>query len=283
MPWVKFDDGFDDSEDIDSMSCEAIALNLCGTTWSSRNLTDGFIPDARVRKLPGGHSESAIAELCFGPKPWWIKTDGGYQIRSFLKYNPSGEEVKERRAEISQARSEAGKKGAANRWQERQTDGKPYGNDDGKTDGLPVVSDGKPMAPSPVSRLPESGDPNPQIGAENRAGLGDSNSDAPKLKVSKSEFILALLPESHQTEELRLALVTYLKLRSANRWASWKEVTMTANAKDWSEWTASEVTQALQNSVRNAWQSVHRPAAQKQKPGESPDQFKTRMMGEKVA
>ena len=96
MPWVKFDDRFDDQDDIDMMSTDAIALNLCATTWSSRNLTDGFIPDARVRRLPGGTPE-AVELLCAGEKPWWEKVDGGYQIRSFLKYNPSAEEVRARR------------------------------------------------------------------------------------------------------------------------------------------------------------------------------------------
>lgn len=93
MPWVRFDDRFDDQDDIDLMSCEAIALNLCATTWSSRNRTDGFIPEARARRLPGGTAE-AIQQLCSGDKPWWERVEGGYQIRSFLKYNPSAEDVR---------------------------------------------------------------------------------------------------------------------------------------------------------------------------------------------
>lgn len=96
MPWVRIDDHFDDSEDIDQMSAEAIALHVCGTTWSARNLTDGFIPAARVKKLPGG-VDGVPPALLGGEKPWWVAVESGYQIRSFLKYNPSAETVQAER------------------------------------------------------------------------------------------------------------------------------------------------------------------------------------------
>jgi len=94
MPWVRFDDRFDDQDDIDMMSTDAIALNLCATTWSSRNLTDGFIPDARVRRLPGGTPE-AVELLCSGEKPWWERVPGGYRL---LRLAPPTREEHQRRA-----------------------------------------------------------------------------------------------------------------------------------------------------------------------------------------
>lgn len=155
MPWVRFDDGFDDSDDIDAMSTDAIALNLCATTWSSRNLKDGFIPDARVPKLPGGNP-AAVAELCAGDLPWWVRVDGGYQIRSFLKYNPSAEDVKKQREEISKARSEAGRKGMEKRWGNRQGEDNKHNKPNNKNSDLLLTNDNKGITPYPVSRIPES-------------------------------------------------------------------------------------------------------------------------------
>lgn len=177
MPWVRFDDGFDDSDDIDNMSTDAIALHVCATTWSSRNLTDGFIPEGRVRKLPGGNDQ-AIAELCAGEKPWWVRVSGGFQVRSYLKYNPSGQEFKERREEISQARSEAGKKGMETRWgkaKEQQTDSNDDNKRDNKTGDLLLTNDNKIITPNPESRipLPETPKPNKSLVADATAQRWD--------------------------------------------------------------------------------------------------------------
>lgn len=137
MPWGKLDDQFDDQPEIDYMSTDAIALFICSITWACRNLTDGHIPLARARKLPGGHNRKAIDELLEGEKPWWIEVPDGFQIRSFLKFNPAGEEFLERREEISRIRSEAGKRGAAARHKSQKQNGKEAGKHSGKTNGKP--------------------------------------------------------------------------------------------------------------------------------------------------
>src|SRR5690348_8976085 len=108
MAWAKFHDAFDDDPDIDRLSGDAVALFVCSVTWSSRSLTDGFIPGARARKLTGGSSKT-IAMLCAGEKPWWLKEAGGYRIRSYHKYNPPAEEVRQLREQVSTARSQAGR------------------------------------------------------------------------------------------------------------------------------------------------------------------------------
>lgn len=92
MPWVKITDTFDDDVDLETMSAEAVALFLCGTTYCARKLTDGFIPKARAERLPFS-SKQAISMLCEGKNPWWVKVEGGYQVRSYLRYNPTKERV----------------------------------------------------------------------------------------------------------------------------------------------------------------------------------------------
>jgi len=101
MPWIRQTDTFDDDPDLDFMTEGAVALFWCANSWSARNLTDGFIPESRARRL-FGYSEEAVHCLvnrCApGKEPWWVRVDGGFQIRSFLKYNPTAAEVEEQRA-----------------------------------------------------------------------------------------------------------------------------------------------------------------------------------------
>lgn len=121
MAWLKFDDGFDDDPDLDYMTESAVSLHLCASTWSSRNGTDGFIPEARAKKLFGHSAESInvlLNNCAEGNKPWWLKVKGGYQIRSFLKFNPSAEQVKSKHS----TKAQAGALGAKGKWGETKSE-----------------------------------------------------------------------------------------------------------------------------------------------------------------
>jgi hypothetical protein len=105
MAWARITDTFDDEDDTALMSDNAIALHICGITCANRLKTDGFISDARLLKLRGGRTTGLkdLIEGKGGSDPWWVKVDGGYQIRSFLKYNPS-KQTREAKAEEAAAR-----------------------------------------------------------------------------------------------------------------------------------------------------------------------------------
>jgi hypothetical protein len=106
MSWARFDDHFDDDPDCDIVGPAAACLFICSITWSSRNETDGFIPYARAAKLMGCSPE-AIDRLTQEAVRWWVEVPGGWQIRNYLKYNPSHAEQEALRA----AKAEAGRKG----------------------------------------------------------------------------------------------------------------------------------------------------------------------------
>lgn len=140
MPWFKVDDGFWSHPKVLDLSNDALALWLKAGTYSAQHLTDGFVKRAVVRMVGG--TDDAAEELVSAEL--WDIADGGYQFHDWLRYQPSAEETREKRAEISAKRSEAGAKGAASRWQ-----------NDGKTDSK---SDGKPMAPTrpdPTRPIPD--------------------------------------------------------------------------------------------------------------------------------
>jgi len=199
MPWLRTDDRFDDDADLDFLSEGAVALNLCAGTWSSRNLTDGFIPEARVRKL-FGYSEAAVKLLLEaaapGNKPWWIKVEGGYQIRNFLKYNPSAEQVRTERQRASERMQRARGPRSATCSNDCSPERTPERTGEPTHERTPEV---RGVIPYPVSQLPDIPDP----GGEARA--------RDELEA----------PPWWETEEAdRLAVKIALGLRSARRYES---------------------------------------------------------------
>ena len=114
MSWVKLDDGFPDHPKVIGLSVPARWGFVAGLCYCASYLTDGLIPERKARELAGrGVKELVACGL-------WEQVDKGYEVHDYLDYNPSRNEVTEHRQTVSEARSKAGIKGAAKRW---QTDG----------------------------------------------------------------------------------------------------------------------------------------------------------------
>jgi hypothetical protein len=156
MGWGRIDDRFDDhpkvlallDEEDQLLGAAAIGLwSLC-FTWAHRNTrkrgeTPGRLPAGLPRRYLGGHAKLA-AELLVKHNLWETQDDGAWLIHDFNDYLPT--------EETKQARSEAGKRGAAKRWAGHKTagqDGKlpsASHDSDGKTDGNDMAGDGSGMA-----------------------------------------------------------------------------------------------------------------------------------------
>ena len=146
MSWFKLDDRIFDNPKIAALSDRAKVAFLESGTYCARELTDGFVPLNKAKAIAG--TARALKELVPG---LWEPVAGGYRIHDYLDYNPTRAQV----LATKQTRSEAGSKGAANRWQgAKQTDG----TGDGKPDApLPVT----PSIPDPESHFPKPDDPEP--------------------------------------------------------------------------------------------------------------------------
>lgn len=161
MGWARLDDAFDDHEkvlallDIDGGMAGIGLWTLC-LSWANRNTrkkgkTPGLLPSTLPRRFAGTDGKTWAAILV--EVGLWDETDDGWMIHDFAEYLPD--------KEVSAARSAAGKKGAASRWGNRQTDGN-LPSTDGKSDGKPVASDGAsefakaPEASAPVEREPHT-------------------------------------------------------------------------------------------------------------------------------
>ena len=106
MTWTKIDDQFYDHPKVVAAGPLGIALFVCGLSYCSRHLTDGFISVVQVRRLIDIDNPGDVAERLVSVG-LWERRDGGYQVHDYLEYNPSRAKVKA----IRQARAEAGHTG----------------------------------------------------------------------------------------------------------------------------------------------------------------------------
>lgn len=135
MGWGRIDDAFDDHEkvlallDLDE-GIAAIGLWTLCFTWAHRNTrkkgkTPGLLPSTLPRRFAGPRGKE-LAGLLVDAGMWDV-VDDGWMIHDFSDYLPD--------KETSEARSAAGKRGAAARWGNRKSNGK-LPSSDGNADGI---------------------------------------------------------------------------------------------------------------------------------------------------
>lgn len=92
MPWFKVDDTLAWHEKAVIAGNAAMGLWVRAGSWSSQQLTEGFVPEHMAKALgsPAEASRLVAARL-------WDRVDGGYQFHEFLERNPSRDQVESRR------------------------------------------------------------------------------------------------------------------------------------------------------------------------------------------
>lgn len=114
MAWSKLDDGFHEHPKIVGMSDKAFRLYVSSITYSGRHDLQGRLTRAHLEvlfRLTGARQKHVDELLALGA----FDQDGeDYRIHGFGKYNPT-------REDLSQKRAEAGRKGAESRWQNGKT------------------------------------------------------------------------------------------------------------------------------------------------------------------
>jgi hypothetical protein len=94
MPWFKVDDTFSDHPKVDELSLSAVGLWTLSGSWSARNLTNGYVTPARVRKFGGTNAE--VTELVTAGL--WREDGEGWSFNSWDEYQPTKESVEQERA-----------------------------------------------------------------------------------------------------------------------------------------------------------------------------------------
>lgn len=160
MGWARLDDNFHDHPKLIGLSLEALGLWTKCFTWAHRHhgssIILGHLPEGLAQTFAGSRAAKLVKELEMH-RLWDIEDGlGGWVIHDYVEYLPASERPSTS-LEVSNARAEAGKRGAEARWgkaSESQTDGK-----------LPSTPDGKPMAPTrPDPTREESNDSSPREG-----------------------------------------------------------------------------------------------------------------------
>lgn len=116
MPWVNLDDDYAENPDNWTLTDAAFRLHTAGICYANSHLTDGHIPKTKPRTLVPRFRPAALEELL---QDHWHEQGDAYVIRNYLKWNRSKAEIESERERLRSVRSEAGKKGAAARWQTR--------------------------------------------------------------------------------------------------------------------------------------------------------------------
>lgn len=96
MTWFRVDDGFYDHPKVADLPDAAIALWTRAGSWCAKHLTDGAVPTRALRRFCDDPDVAAKALVDSG---LWDRTVEGFLFHDWDNYQPSRDEVEERRAD----------------------------------------------------------------------------------------------------------------------------------------------------------------------------------------
>lgn len=128
---MRVSDDFYDHPKFLAAGLTGVALWLVALAWCNRNHTDGHIPATAVRRLLDLDGADDVTERLVACG-LWERTESGFHFHDYEDYQLTNGQATERSAAFSAVRAEAGRKGAAARW--------------GNRDASPMATHGKPMA-----------------------------------------------------------------------------------------------------------------------------------------
>jgi hypothetical protein len=117
VTWVKLDDNFPSNPKVVDLEDAAFRLYVEGLCYCAANLTDGRLTAGALRRLCGSPSAAELVSAGL-----WLVTEAGYEVKDYLKYNPSREKVEAERDKAA-ARKLQWKERATERRSERVANG----------------------------------------------------------------------------------------------------------------------------------------------------------------
>lgn len=101
MAWGKIDDGFYDHPKTVSLwrrNPGAVGLHIRGISYCAKHLTDGYIQHEIVNAMaPVQRDRDEMIQALIEEKTWYENGEEGFAIHDYLDWNPSKEEVLEKR------------------------------------------------------------------------------------------------------------------------------------------------------------------------------------------
>jgi hypothetical protein len=109
MTWAKIDDQFHGHRKAKRAwkgHARALGLHLLAISYCAGHLTDGLVDDEFVEeKLPNAREREQVTEALVAAGLWRRVVDDGWQINDWLEYNPSREDVLDRRRRDSERKA----------------------------------------------------------------------------------------------------------------------------------------------------------------------------------
>lgn len=146
MSWLRFDDGLDEHGKVEQLldqdelrGLAAIGLLTLTATNCSRRLTDGQVTVRTIKKLAPEHGMELVERLLdAGLYDEGPDDDGAaFAIHDYLDYNPSKEDVLERRRQEAERKAVARRKAAERRRAEQESDRPSKRTGSGTPDHVP--------------------------------------------------------------------------------------------------------------------------------------------------
>lgn len=137
MAWVKLDDNFPTNRKVVELGADAFRLYVEALCYCGSNLTDGHLTPSALRRLwePDRATELVAAGL-------WLQVEDGYEVKDYLKYNPSREQVETEREKAAERKR---------RWLEQRRNGGKNGvpnkGNDGAANAHPLPDPARPEGP----------------------------------------------------------------------------------------------------------------------------------------
>jgi hypothetical protein len=103
VTWVKLDDHFDEHEKVVGLSEAAFRAFVEGLCYCSRNLTDGRIPAAKLKRLTRTRTAGELVDAGL-----WHPNGDGVRVHDYLEFQPSSATIRAKRAADSE-RKKSGK------------------------------------------------------------------------------------------------------------------------------------------------------------------------------
>ena len=179
MVWLRLDDTFADDPVLDSAGPLASWLHVAALCYSNRNLTDGFIPHDRLRRLTAIDDPDEHAAQLVNLGVWQV-TAGGYRIVHHLDLQPTAEDVRRKRKLATERQA---------RWRRSSRTGRYV---DASTDALrDALVDAAPTRPVKAgrsrARARATGDPKrrPNLSGSTTTHSADEHSAKPRTSSAR--------------------------------------------------------------------------------------------------
>jgi hypothetical protein len=107
MTWVRMDDHLPENVDLELDGDDAAGwFHFAAIAYCSRELTDGFVPDVKLPKLTNNPRWKKAVEKLIAVG-WFIKVEGGIQVRHYTDYQSTRAEVEARRERDAERKRDA--------------------------------------------------------------------------------------------------------------------------------------------------------------------------------